>query len=89
MVESFIFARPRGNWQADCQYALDFPEAIQRIVSQHQRTYFKRHPYASDDEKVVKQMLQSESVGLTDENIYRLLCHDHIQGLGRVLGWPQ
>ena len=50
-----------------------------RIASQHQRTYFKRHPYASDDEKVVKQLLRSGSVELTDENIYRLLCHDNIQ----------
>jgi len=79
MVGSFIFDRPKGNWQADCQYSLDFPEAIQRIVSQHQRTYFKRHPYASNDEKVVKQLLRSGSVELTDENIYRLLCHDNIQ----------
>ena len=62
---------------------LNFKSEIANLVDSHSSVFFARHPYAKDDNDVLK-MLDSLGINLISENSYRILCHENLVSVATI-----
>lgn len=57
---------------------LDFKAEIEKLAETHSKLYFSRHPYETDDEKILGMLRGIKNVELTEVPAYVLLSQDNL-----------